>query len=149
MENTGEVRKIEIDRETLKYLNTSRRWAMFLAVTGYIFLGLFIASGILAGTFLSAFNTGKTDLGLSESFTFILVPVISIIFFIPLLFLYRFSKHSAHAVQKENEQEFKKALKNLRSYFVYLGIMVIVVLSLYIVVLIVAGTSIAFLKGLG
>jgi hypothetical protein len=44
--------------------------------------------------------------------------------------------------------EFHKAIKNLKSCFVYIGVLIIIILSLYIVVLIVAGSSMAFLKGL-
>ena len=148
MESIHEKKKIEIEQETLNQLNTTRKWTMFLAIIGFIFLGLFIVMGVIAGTFLSAFNSVETGLGIPESLMFVIFLAVAVIYFIPVLFLFRFSKHTAHAVQTLDKQEFHKAIKNLKSYFVYLGILLIILLTFYVVALIVAGTSMAFLKGL-
>ena len=86
-----EIRKIEIEQETLAHLNTTRKWAMFLAIIGFIFLGLMLIIGLLAGTFLSAFNTGAKSSGIPESLMFIPVLLIGVIYFFPVLFLFRFS----------------------------------------------------------
>ena len=144
-----ENRKIEIEQEILKHLDATRKWTMFIAIIGFIFLGLLIVIGIIAGTFLSAFKTSGTDLGLPESIIFILLLILAVIYYLPLHFLFLFSKHAAHAVQKLDRQELHKALKNLKLYFAFTGILIIIVLSFYLIALIIAGTSLAFLKGLG
>jgi len=148
METPLENRKIEIEQETLKHLNTTRKWAMFLAIIGFIILGLIVIIGLIAGTFLTAFNSGGKDLGIPESLMFVPILLLAVIYFFPVLFLFRFSKHTSHAVQTLDKLEFHKAIKNLKSFFVYIGVLIIIILSLYIVVLIVAGSSLAFLKGL-
>jgi hypothetical protein len=148
METPPEIRKIEIEQDTLNHLNTTRKWAMFLAIIGFIFLGLMLIIGLLAGTFLSAFSTGEKGLGIPESLMFIPVLIIGAIYFFPVLFLFRFSKHTSRAIQNLDKLAFKKAIKNLKAYFAYLGILIIVVLTFYILVLVIAGSSLAFLKGL-
>jgi uncharacterized membrane protein len=149
METPLENRKIEIGQETLKNLNTTRKWAMFLAIIGFILLGLIIVIGLIAGTFLTAFNSGEKSLGIPESLMFVPILLLAVIYFFPVLFLFRFSKHTAHAIQTLDKQELHKAIKNLKICFAYIGIMIIIIFSLYIVALIVAGSSMAFLKGLG
>jgi hypothetical protein len=149
METNPEIRKIEMDQETLKNLNATRKWAMFLAIIGFIFLGLIIVIGLIAGTFLTAFNSGEKSLGIPESLMFVPILLLAVVYFFPVLFLFRFSKHTAHAIQTLDKQELHKAIKNLKICFAYIGIMIIIVFSLYIVALIVAGSSMAFLKGLG
>jgi len=148
MEAPLESRKIEIEQETLNHLNTTRKWAMFLAISGFIFLGLIIIIGLIAGTFLSAFSSGEKGLGIPESLMFVPVLFIAVIYFFPVLFLFRFSKHASHAVHKLDKLELHKAIKNLKFYFVYIGVLIILVFSLYVAILIVAGSSLAFLKGL-
>jgi hypothetical protein len=143
-----EIKKIEVDQETLSHLNTARKWAMFLAIVGFIFLSLLVLISLIAGTFLTAFNTGEKRLGIPESLMFIPVLVLGVIYFFPVLYLFRFSKHSHHAIQKVDKLEFHKAIKNLKACLAYFGVLIIIILSLYIVVLIVAGSSLAFLKGL-
>ncbi len=66
MDSPQEIRKIEIEQETLNHLNTARKWAMFLAIIGFIFLGLLIMIGALAGTFLTAFSSGNKGFGASD-----------------------------------------------------------------------------------
>jgi hypothetical protein len=148
METPIENRKIEIEPDTLKHLNATRKWAMFLAIIGFIFMGLMIVIGLIAGTFLTAFNSGEKGLGIPESLLFVPVLLLAVIYFFPVLFLFRFSKHTSHAILTLDKLEFHKAIKNLKYYFAYIGILIIIILSLYIVVLIVAGSSMAFLKGL-
>jgi len=148
MEAPPETSKIEIEQETLNHLNTTRKWAMFLAIVGFIFLGLLIIIGLIAGTFLTAFSTGEKGLGIPDSLMFIPVLLLIVLYFFPVLFLFRFSKHTSHAIRTFDKLEFHKAIKNLKAYFAYIGILIIIVLSIYIVVLIIAGSSMAFLKGL-
>jgi hypothetical protein len=149
MEAPLENRKIEIDVETLSHLNTTRKWAMFVAIIGFIFLGLVIVMGAIAGTFLTTFSSGEKGLGIPESLMFIPFLLIALICLFPILFLFRFSKHALHAIQTLDKLSFNKAIKNLKYYFAYIGIIIIVIFSFYIIVLIVAGSSMAFLKGLG
>ena len=149
METPPEIRKIEIEESTLNHLNTARKWAMFLAIIGFISLGLMMIVGLLAGTFLKTFSSGENNFGLSDSLIFIPVILIAIIYFFPILFLFRFSKYISRAIRTMDKMIFNKAIKNLKFYFAYIGIVLIIVLTIYIVILIVAGSSVAFLKGLG
>ena len=149
MDTPLENRKIEIDEETLKNLNNIRKWTMFLSILGFIFLGLLIVIGVIAGIFLSAFKTGNTVTGVPESLIFVIFIVMAAVYFFPILYLFRFSKHTALAVQNLDKPELHIAIKNLKSYFAYIGILIIIFLSFYVVVIIIAGTSMSFLKGIG
>jgi len=148
MAASPEYKRIEVEQDTLAHLNTARKWAMFLAIMGFIFLGLALIIGLLAGTFLTAFSTGQKGLGIPESMMFIPVILLGAIYFFPVLFLFRFSKHTSHAINTLDKLAFHKAIRNLKAYFAYMGILIIIILTLYIVVLVVAGSSLAFLKGL-
>ncbi len=141
METPTENKKIEIEQSTLKQLNTTRKWAMFLAIIGFIFLGIMIVVGLIAGTFLKAFGSGDNSFGISDSLMFIPVILLGLIYFFPVLFLFRFSKYISRAIQNLDKLQFHKAIKNLKFYFAYIGILIIIVLSIYIVILIVAGSS--------
>jgi hypothetical protein len=148
MTSPPEYKRIEVEQDTLAHLNTARKWAMFLAIMGFIFLGLAVIIGLLAGTFLTAFSTGQKGLGIPESMMFIPVILLGAIYFFPVLFLFRFSKYTLHAINTLDKMAFHKAIKNLKAYFAYIGILIIIIFTLYIVVLVVAGSSMAFLKGL-
>ncbi len=147
METTPEKKTIEIDQDTLKNLNTIRKWAMFFSILGFIFLGLIVILGIIAGTFLSAFKAGGKSAGIPESVIIIMFFVLAAVYFFPVHFLFRFSKHTQHAVQTLDKDELHKAFRSLKSYSVYLGVLTIIGLALYVAAVIIAGSSMAFLTG--
>jgi len=148
MEPNLEPRKIELEQDTINYLNTTRKWSMFLAVIGFIALGLFIIIGLGTGTFLTIFNSEEIGPGLPGALIIALILLLGLIYFFPVYFLFQFSKHLTNAVHSLDKKEIKKAFKNLKFYFVYIGVLLIIILVLYVIVLAAAGASMSLLKGL-
>jgi MFS family permease len=149
MENAPEIRKIEIEQDSLNYLNTTRKWTMFLAILGFIFLGLMLIGGLFAGFFLSAFKTADIPAGFPEWLVFFIILIFAVLYFFPIFYLFRFSKHTSNAVHTLDKEELRKAFKNLKSYYVYVGIFTIIILVFYFIAIVGAGASMAFLKNLG
>ena len=158
MENNQEIKKIEISQESLGYLDTMRKWTMFFAIIGFIFLGIMLIIGLLAGSFMSLFTSkisgmqgmegAKAAGGIAGVLFFIYMLVFAVIYFFPLLYLFRFSRHTKNAVANLDANELQLGLKNLKSYWKYIGILMIICLAVFLLVLIIAGGSLAFLSGL-
>lgn len=148
METTSEDRKIEMGPETLNHLNSIRKWTMFLSVLGFIILGLIIFAGLATSLFLTTFKTQEANLGIPESFMILIFMVVGAIYFFPVFFLFRFSRNTRDAIQNLDQQKLEKGFRNLRIYFTYIGILVVVVLSIYVVALLFASASMSFLKGM-
>jgi magnesium-transporting ATPase (P-type) len=147
MEPAPKDRKIEIGPEILNNLNSARKWTTFLSILGFIFLGLLIIAGLTTSLFLTTFKTQEANLGIPESVVIILLIVIGAVYFLPVFFLFRFSRNTRDGIQNLDRKKLEKGFNNLRLYFTYTGIMVIVVLTIYVVALLAAGASISFLKG--
>lgn len=148
MENHIEFKNIEIDQEDIKQLNKTRKWTMFIAIIGFIFLGLVIIIGGIAGTFLSVFNSGDKGLSLSLVLAIIMVVVIFCVCYFPGLFLLRFSKQIRKAIKNHDKKELSIALRNLKYFFVYLGVLIILFLSLYLISVIFSDISMEIFKSL-
>ena len=132
MENPQEPARMEIGQETLKHLNTLRKWTMFLAVSGFIFLGLIITLGLITGTFLTAFSNSDKMPGIPDALVYAAFFTLTLIIFFPILFLFRFSKHTSKAVSTLDRKEMHNAFKYLKRYFIYIGVLLIVIyISLY------------------
>lgn len=145
---SSEIKIIELDHKTLRTLNSIRKWTMFLAVIGFIFCGIMFVFGIMTGAFVSIFRSKDKILGMNELSTVILFLVMAIAYFFHVLFLFRFSNHTAIAVQTFDKMELHKAIRNLKYCFMFLGVLIIVALILYIAVLIASGSAITFPKEL-
>ena len=148
METTTEDRKIEIGPEILDHLNSTRKWTTFLAVLGFIFLGLLLIAGLATSVFLKTFKTTEANMGIPESLMILLFIIIGFIYFFPVFILFRFSRNTRNAFQILDLNKLLKGFRNLRLYFTYIGILVIVVLTIYAVGLLFAGASMSFLKGM-
>jgi uncharacterized membrane protein YjgN (DUF898 family) len=164
MENSLENRKIEIDQESLGYLDTTRKWTMFFAILGFIGLGVMLILCLVAGSFMSLFSskmagmsgmegmegmeTAKAVGGFASIFVFIILLIFAVIYFFPLLYLLRFSKHTKNAVTNLDANEMRLGFKNLKAYWKYIGILIIVTLSFCLLGLVLSASSLALLSGL-
>lgn len=148
MEPRPEPPKIEIEQKTLRHLNTARKWAMFLAIIGFIVNGLIFILVIASGAFLTYFKTAEEQTRIPEMAYIAGAFIFALIFFFPLFYLFRFSKNSNRAVHNYTVQSLHKAVRNLKSFFVYIGIIVIILLLLYVAVLLVVGSTMVIPKGL-
>jgi hypothetical protein len=147
MENPQEQAMIEIGHDTLKHLNTLRKWTMFLAVIGFIFFGLIIILGLITGTFLTAFNLSSKTQGIPDALVIAAFIAFALMNFFPVYFLFSFSKHTSFALAKHDRKEMHIAIKFLKRFFIYIGVFLIVVLTVYIASLVMAGRSAAILHG--
>jgi MFS family permease len=149
METNPEDRKIEFGQGTLDDFNVMRRWALFIAIVGFIVLGLVILIGIITGVFLSFFNAREADQGIPAYAMVLIFIVLGVIYFLPALFLYKFSKHTNRAIHSPDKQEINRGIKYLKYYFVIIGLLIILGIVLYLVTFIITGASVSFLKGMG
>ncbi|MGQ9619684.1 MAG: hypothetical protein ACUVTX_01710 [Bacteroidales bacterium] len=161
MENLQEEKKIEIGSEMLSYLNTTRKWTMFFAILGFIFIGLMLIGTIVAGFLIrSAAGLGEAAEGIEgmenigvatgvvQILLIVVILVFALIYFFPVFYLLKFSLHSSKAVKTLSSEELSKAFRYMKSYWLYLGVLMIIILAVYLIIFLVAGSSIAILSGL-
>ena len=122
-------------------LASARRWTMFLSLAGFIVMGSLLATGILAGTFLSVFSSISPGLGAAEWLILLTGLIIIIILLTALVNLLRFSKQASHLGQKRAEADLRLALSSLNRFFRYLGLAVIILLIAYAASVISTGLS--------
>ena len=146
MENSSDERKIEISREILNDLDTTRKWTTFLSILGFILFGLMIIASLAAGLFLTIFRIQEQQLGIPESLLVVILLASGMVYFASVLFLFRFSKSIRDAIQNLDRKKLEKGFRNLRLFFTIKGITVIVYVIIYVIALIAAGASISFLK---
>jgi SNF family Na+-dependent transporter len=139
---------IEVTPITEKNLNASRKWAMFLAVVGFIVLGLMIFLGIITGAFLSAFKSEDVTLGIQENIIAVMFIVFLLIYFLLVLYLFRFSKSARDAIQNHDRKKLEKTFRYLRKFFTLAGILVISIILVYLLILIISGASLSLPKGI-
>lgn len=120
---------IELTKESIFYYDQIRKWTTFFSILGFVFIGLMSIFGIFAGSIFSKF--GQVNPGFSYFFGFVYL-IFAVIYFFPVLYLYRFSVSSGRAIKNRDSNEIVKAFKNLKSHYQFIGILVIILLALYL-----------------
>lgn len=125
-------------------LRESAKWCMFLAIVGFVFIALMVIGGIFMTVVMSAIpsmpNDPYSQLGMNnpfmaiKNFIGIIYIVFALVYFFPVYYLFNYAKGTKQALKFGNSDELSKALVNLKSHHKFLGIMTIVVLSLYVVI---------------
>ena len=141
--------ELGISEEIKGYLKETATWAYFLSILGFIGLGLMVLMGLFFGTILSSMPGGDpySELGFSGGFVGIFYVIIALIYFFPILYLFRFAKKMKDALRGNDNVELTAAFSNLKSHYKFVGIFTIVILSLYVLIFIIAmlvGASSAF-----
>ena len=125
--------RLELLPEGVKSIDEMRKWSMFLAILGFIGVGLMLLASIFMGTIfgaLEAFGNETLPRGLGVGISMMYL-VIAIVYFFPVYYLLQFSIKAKRAVQEASNNEFTNAIKNLKSHYKFVGIMTIVVMVVY------------------
>lgn len=136
---------LEVDNTAKAHMLETARWAKFLAILGFIGLGLVILIGLFAGTLMSSLSaySGNTATATMGPMMFFIYLIIAGVYFYPVFALYKFSSLIKVALNSANQQQFNDAFRYMKSMFKYMGIVSIVILCIYGVVIlaVVAGLS--------
>lgn len=143
--STSNQKNLEITQETkLVFLETAK-WTKFLAILGFVGMGLMIIMGFFMGAIMSSLgslssygNTPNPFGMIGGVFFVILYLVIALIYYFPIKYLYDFSTRVKKAFEIQDQVLFNEAILKLKSHYKYIGILMIVVFSLYILMIIIS-----------
>ena len=153
MEQTNEnLFDLQIDHQSNSYLSEAAKWGKFLAIIGFIFCGLFVIVALFAGTYIatSMRGFGNTSSGaglMSGTFVTVIYIFVALVYFFPCLYLFNFSSKMQAALRANQQDILNTSFRNLKSCFKFLGVLLIIMLSIWILV-IVAGIAAAVAGGL-
>lgn len=140
---TSNQKNLEITHETkLVFLETAK-WTKFLAILGFVGMGLMVIMGFFMGAIMSSLgslssysNTPNPFGMIGGVFFVILYLVIALIYYFPIKYLYDFSTKVKKAFEIQDQLLFNEAILKLKSHYKYIGILMIIVFSLYILMII-------------
>jgi hypothetical protein len=141
MEENQALFSLTIDPGTKAYLNETAKWAKFLSIVAMIVLILVFLFTVLSASVLdnsTLITLGGASAKFSEGATnsvrigMIIGSLIMIgIGFIPLFYLLQFANRMKKALAANQQNTLNESFYNLKRYFKFLGIVVIIVLILY------------------
>lgn len=127
------------------YIKETAKWGKFLAIVGYVVMGLLVLLAIAVMLGMSALSktTGHNIFPVWIGMIYILLAGV---YYVPITYLYRFSVRAVQAVENNDEEEYTAAFENLKSLFKFLGIFTIVMFAIYALILVLAVPMAMLLK---
>jgi hypothetical protein len=130
MENSIPQNQLTISPDGISHLVSIRKWTMFLSILGFVASGFMILFGLFFGVVGKTFGSSEIASVFPSIFLMILYAALGAIYFFPSLYLYRFSFNMKWAIESKMDMQLNEALKHLRSFFAFTGILTIVMLVL-------------------
>lgn len=141
MENFESAQQFEnpltITKEIKDYLLETAKWGKFLAIVGFVGMGLLLLMGVILVIGFSTFNSVPGVILPFRVMGFIYI-TIAIIYYFPIRYLFNYSVLLKNGFTSANQQEITSGFENLKSIFRFMGIFTIIVLALYALIIIVA-----------
>lgn len=107
------------------------KWTKFLAIMGFIMMGIMIVAGLFMGSIFASIP-GYNAVGALSGIGFAIVyTLISAIYFYPIYALYKFSTLIKPALAYNDTTMFNEAIAYKKNMFKYMGIMTIIILAMY------------------
>jgi hypothetical protein len=118
--------------QAFRYLDAGARWARFLAIVGYVSIGLMVMAALfilVAGVSFRGRGMYSSDVPLGlMSFAYIIAAVL---YFFPVHYLYTFASKAREAFIRRDAKTLETAMRFMNLHYQFLGILMIIALSLY------------------
>ncbi len=128
---------LELNEQAVDALRTSAKWSMFLAIMGFIGIGLMIIAALVMASVMSAIPSSPMNpLGNLKGYLTGVYLFMALLYFPPVYYLFKYATDMKTALLNSSSDMVGVALGYLKSHHKYLGISIIVVMSLYILFII-------------
>lgn len=136
----NEFENLWVSPQGESYLLSTAKWSKFLAIVGFISIGIMIVvSVVLIGvskTFGDYEETSMIPATGFLSYMWLFYILIAIISFFPTYYLLIFANKTKQAVADKNPVALEEGFRNMKRFAKFVGIVTIIFIALYAVVII-------------
>jgi hypothetical protein len=127
---------LSINSDVKSYLLETSKWCKFLAIAGYVGIGLLVLLGVFFMVGLSVFSS-IAQLGFPIGLFGIIYIIIAVLYYFPVSYMYKFSINISKGLKSNDQQSVNFGFENLKSLSKFMGIFTLVILSIYALALII------------
>ena len=120
------------------FLRETAKWARFLSIVGFIFIGLYVLLALMMfamGGAMDAASENMDGMGgmgmmgaVGGAAMGVIYLICALIYFFPILYLYRFASNTLSALDSNNTDQLTNGLENLKSHYKFMGILMCIAL---------------------
>lgn len=136
---------MQLSENAKKYLLEASKWANFIAILGFIVIGLLVIMSFSISGIMANLPEGSLG-GLSPKFFSFFYLIAGGIYFIPVFFLFQFGQKTKQAILEDDHNLLAFGLKKLKSHYKFIGILFIVFTVFYLFLILFGAFGALFLS---
>ncbi len=129
-------KNLELSAATRDYLLEVTGWTRFIAIVGFVFVGLMVVGALFF--MIGASSVAIPGLGVGVGTLAVIYLLMAALYFFPILYLFRFATKTRYALETMDSIELEDGMANLKAHFKFLGILIIIMLAFYALMIVVA-----------
>lgn len=145
-----ENKEIRLNELAITSLNEIRKWTLFFGILGIVGVAFMAIIGVVAMFIIPSFNQGM-NAPYPTAFLGIFYLILGVIYILPIIYLIQFSSKIKKALNFKDEDQLSYAFNALKFHFRTVGIIILVIISIYIIILfgmLIFGAGLMGLSGL-
>jgi len=132
---------MELNELAINSLSMAGKWTRFLSIISFIGLGFMVLLGLFFGTFMgAAMQNMPQEMPVAMPFGFgfmgIIYIILALIYFFPIYYLFNFGRKVNTAILTRDSLTLSDALSNLGKHFQFVGVLAVIMLSMYALIFI-------------
>jgi hypothetical protein len=124
--------ELQVDHEVSGHLSQTAKWAKFLAIMGFISCGFLLLMALFVGKMQNLSPMRYEVVGTDSFWPVVLLIAMAVLYFFPCLFTLNFSNKMLLAIRTNDQNSLVASFRNLKLAFKYIGIITIVIISIYL-----------------
>lgn len=133
--------ELQLDHEVSNHLSQTAKWAKFLSIVGFVGCGLMLVVILFFGYVASSFSSSPLSYAFGSSGGFaqiFLLIAMAVLYFFPCWFMFNFSNRMLRALRNNDQTTLIASFRSLKLCFKYIGILTLVIISIYVLALLFA-----------
>lgn len=141
-----QLEQLIVNSSSKIFLREISKWAKFLSIISFIGIGLLFIFSVFIKIFYNSIVPNIQVLPFDLGIVLLIYSfIIGVLCFIPSYYLLQFSNKIKKALETNNDETLSNALELLKSYYKFIGVFMIIIISLYVLSIVVSIMGITLL----
>lgn len=130
-----EEHELILSKKDQNNFRETAKWGKFLAIVGFVFSGFMVIAGL---AMMGSGALFQQEMPMAPGAFGLVYILFALLYIFPSLYLFRFSTQIQTGIRQQSQEQCSNAYDNLRKLFLFMGVMTIIVLSLYALIILFA-----------
>ena len=139
-ENYAPDADLSLTPDIKNFLAEAARWAKFIAIVGFVTLGLMVIAAFSIGSIMSMTMAQLSDeipMGFPPMLFTGIYLIAAIISFFPIYYLYKFASNMQLALKRDDHMALTESFRNLKAHYKFYGILIAIFLGFYALLIVI------------